>query len=112
MRELFTRVRNSAAWQWLVSSSADPKKTSLLIRGLLVIGSGYVLNGTDFLCRYAQKCLPIDQTFITKMIDGLTDWSFLILAAVGAVMATWGAIRKVVYRGMEIIGWIREQFGW
>lgn len=92
-------------WNWIVASSADPKKTSLLIKGFMVIGSGYVLNGVEMLCRFAQQCLPIDQTLLTQLIDNATDVVFYIMLAIGAVMAAIGAARKIYFRVLEILAW-------
>jgi len=81
-------------WNWLVTSSADPSKTSLAIKGLLTIGSAYVLNIAYITCRLAIYCLPITQTWLTQTIDVIATIIQFGLLLVGAIIALIGLPRK------------------
>jgi len=72
-------------WNWLVKSSANPKKTSLTIKGVLstaVIVLGYIgISGHG-----------ID---IGTLSNNLTDIIVQLTATITSLMALYGAVRKV-----------------
>lgn len=82
-------------WNWLVTSSADPEKTSLLIKGVMTIGAGKLLSVLTALCGLGLLCLGIDATWLQQAIDILTQLSLGALYILGAGIAAWGMGRKV-----------------
>ncbi|MFN3658161.1 MAG: hypothetical protein ACK4UO_12970 [Pseudolabrys sp.] len=82
-------------WNWVVTSSADPEKTSLALKGLLTFGSGYVLNAVTALCGFGLVCLGIDADWLVQVINFITQVALGALYIVGGGIALFGLGRKV-----------------
>ena len=46
---------------WLITSSADPKRTSLAVKGALMLGGRYLLHTITLACGIGLYCIGIDQ---------------------------------------------------
>jgi hypothetical protein len=79
-----------AAWgasarliSWLVTSSQDPSKTSLFIKGLLLS-----------VAPLAMLFLGWTETDVTQFADSLSNIAFWSLSIVPAGQVLWGLLRK------------------
>lgn len=81
--------------QWLITSSQDPRNTSLALKGVLTVGGSYVLQAVAFACSLAVACVAIDQTFVTQFIDAVVQLAELTLLGVGVVLTLYGLLRKL-----------------
>lgn len=86
-------------WNWLVTSSTDPDKTSLTIRGILVGIVPTVIWMLPLLCTGVKIC--IDPNSLPVLVDIAIQIVHYILIAIQAitvvissVMFIWGMIRK------------------
>lgn len=84
-------------FNWLITSSADPRKTSLAVKAMLTIAGAYALNFVEIACKFANKCLPITETWLTSSIDAATDLTFYVTAAIGSLVALYGLFRKLAF---------------
>ncbi len=73
-------------WLWIVTSSADPTKISLTIKG---IGMSIIAIITLV---YGNALSPDLNTFLSSLIGLVQD----VLIVISAVMTTWGLMRKIV----------------
>lgn len=83
--------------RWLVLSSADPQKASLMVKGILVAIATY----GGFALGFFHMSIPSDSidTFIGATTDAtqLSLTAISILAAAWSAWATvWGALRKLL----------------
>ncbi len=69
---------------FLVTSSADPEKTALSIKGILVL-----------LVPILSAFLGIDSTLSDTIVGSAVDLITNLLTLVGILMTLWGLIRKV-----------------
>lgn len=83
------------AVQWLVLSSSDPKKSSLALRGLLMLGMGKAVEATTFLCGFGLLCLNIDVPLAEQTIEMVSNIAEWLLLIVGGMMFVWGSVRKL-----------------
>ncbi|MEK7992882.1 MAG: hypothetical protein AAB403_03660 [Planctomycetota bacterium] len=83
--------------KWFVTSSADPLKFSLSIRGLLVIGGGWLLNASVLACGLGVYCLGVTDYSVNQAIELITQIAYALALFFGSVMAAWGFIRKLAY---------------
>ena len=70
---------------WLITSSADPKKTSLAVKGALVIGGSQLIRVLDMACSFGLACLGVDATIINQAAEGVESLVYGILLAWGGV---------------------------
>jgi hypothetical protein len=81
---------------WLVTSSADPLKFSLAIRGLLALGGGWLLHASVGACGLGVYCLGIDGETINQGVQVLTNVAYAAALSLGAVMTAIGFVRKLI----------------
>jgi hypothetical protein len=74
---------------WFALSSAEPGKTALTVKGLLVGGVAAI----TYLAGIGHITLPSPE--ITAAVDGITNFVQAALVAVSSAMTVWGLIRKV-----------------
>jgi hypothetical protein len=79
----------TAGWNWLVFSSADPKRVSLTLRGFLVALATY----TTVLAGIAHVQLPSD--LITQLIEGVVSLVQQLLMLVSTAITIIGIVRKI-----------------
>jgi hypothetical protein len=82
-------------WDWLITSSADPQRTSLMIKGVLTIGGGKLLAVLTALCGLGMICLGIDANWLQQCIELITQIVLGVFYLIGASVALVGLIRKV-----------------
>jgi len=86
---------------WLTTSSANPAKTSLAIRGILVGIVPTLVWILPHVCTYISVCidpnsLPIFLEVIVKIIEGILTVVQAIGVIVSTVMVGIGLVRKVI----------------
>jgi hypothetical protein len=76
------------AWKWVVWSSADPAKTSLTIKALLVSGVTYLTVVFQF------ANINMGSFEMNVLIDGIVSFIQAILMVVSTATALFGLLRK------------------
>jgi hypothetical protein len=79
---------------WLTTSSADPKKYSLALKGALKIGAGYLLQALAITCSLHLACLNIDSSMVDAAIQNISACACVVLWLWGAGQFVWGIARK------------------
>lgn len=82
------------AWNWLVYSSADPKKVSLSVKGALTMASSLIIGLLTIFS------VSVSNDEIANIIEALGLVVEMALSLVGAVAVLIGFIRKV-YRTIK-----------
>lgn len=87
-------------WNWLVTSSSDPLKTSLTVRGVLVGIVPMAISMIPFLCTGVHIC--IDPGSLPLVVDIAVQFVHYVLiivqgitVVVSAVLFIIGMIRKI-----------------
>ncbi len=85
-------------WNWLVTSSADPEKTSLMLKGLLLAGGAYLVQAAAVACTLgiAYVCL-INAPGVDQTVAYVVQFATGILYAFGALIGLIGFCRKIYY---------------
>jgi hypothetical protein len=79
--------------KWLVTSSSDPQKYSLMLKGALSMGVAYVIQLTAITCGFHLLCVQPD--VLTSAVDTIANIAYLGLSLIGAVQFLWGPGRKI-----------------
>ncbi len=82
-------------FQWLMLSSADPRKTSLSVKMALLAIVPYVLNIASTACGLGLVCLGVDAEGLNQFVqvsENLVLWSLSIVAGIGFM---YGFFRKL-----------------
>jgi hypothetical protein len=82
------------AWNWLVYSSADPKKVSLSVKGALTVASSFIIGIV------AIFGVGVSNDDIANIIEAISLVVEMALVLFGAVMSLIGLVRKV-YRTIK-----------
>lgn len=80
---------------WVLNSSADPSKTSLAVRGALVLGVGIFVKAAATACAVGVSCVVVDQNLLGSVVDALTNVVFWACSIIGAIGFIAGVIRKL-----------------
>jgi len=75
--------------KWLLVSSEDPQKVSMMVKGLLVVAVPKVVLLSGLLH------LGITDQDIQPIVDGITVGTTIVLTLVGTLYALYGAVRKL-----------------
>lgn len=82
-------------FNWIITSSADPMKISLALRGFLVGLIPVLMTMAAASCSlFAGLC--VDSSLISPFIEGLVNVVKTALELVAGGMFLWGIIRKIV----------------
>jgi hypothetical protein len=80
---------------WLITSSADPRKTSLAVKGAIVLGGSQLIRLLDIVCSFGLACLGVDATIINQAAEGVEALVYGVLVLWGIVWVLWGMGRKI-----------------
>lgn len=83
-------------WTWLITSSADPARVSLTVRGALLALIPTILWLVSTACGFGIVCLGVDEPFLNQFVESLVALVQALLTAIAAVWVVWGMIRKIV----------------
>lgn len=81
---------------WLLRSSADPRKTSLTVKAAMLGVLPAVLHFIGAACSYGLVCLGVDETTLNVIIETIGELTFWFLTAVSAVGFIYGLVRKLI----------------
>jgi hypothetical protein len=81
-------------FNWFITSSSDPLKFSMTVRGTLLIAGSYALKAAVIACGLGIYCLGIDQSAINQIVDSGANLAQGAALIVGSVMAVIGIWRK------------------
>lgn len=80
---------------WLISSSADPNKVGLTVKGLLIGVVPFLTWASPVLCAMAKVC--IDLGSISPFIDGVANFVVAAMTLVSAAVVLFGLGRKISF---------------
>ncbi len=80
-------------WGWLVTSSQDPQKTGLLVRGALLWVVAQVLAMAPLLCQWANLCF--DTGALSGLVDPIVGFVVSALSLLSYGMMVVGGLRKL-----------------
>jgi hypothetical protein len=86
-----------AIWLWLVTSSADPEKTSVALQAALALGGAYLLQAVVFACALHLFCAPIDKDTIDQVIFAIVGFFLVVMKGGSFLIMLWGIGRKIYY---------------
>jgi hypothetical protein len=81
--------------KWLVTSSSDPQKVSLTVKGALAFCGAYLLQLSPVLCGFHIICISIDGDVLTSAINTTANIVYLSLSLVGSIAFLVGLGRKI-----------------
>jgi len=73
-------------WDWFVKSSADPSKTALTVKGIIVLAIPLIV----------QMSGVLNEAELNQFADNVAIFVQALLMAAGAVMSFVGFVRKVM----------------
>ena len=76
--------------KWIVTSSSDPTKYSLIVKGALSMGAAYLVQLLPILCGLALVCLSVDGSVLASAIDTVANVVYMALSLVGAIAFLYG----------------------
>lgn len=85
-------------WNWLITSSADPKKTSLLVKGTVLAVGGFVVQAASTACGLGLYCLGVDAEMLNEFAAIMETLAFGAMILVGGCIALFGLVRKLTLR--------------
>ncbi len=74
----------SSFYKWLVTSSANPRNTSLAVKGFLVS-----------LAPFAMMMFGVTDVDVNAFVNAIVDLIFYVLSAIATVQMLFGFIRKI-----------------
>lgn len=80
---------------WLITSSANPEKVGLTVKGLLLGVVPVISMVAPVLCALVKVC--IDLALVNPFIDGVVGLVVAGCGVISAVMVILGLIRKVQF---------------
>lgn len=84
-------------FNWLITSSADPKKTSLALKGVLTVAGAHALQAVTLACGLGLYCVGIDAEWVNDFVQTMTDLAYAVLFLFGTGVTLWGLLRKARY---------------
>lgn len=82
-------------WNWLITSSADPEKTSATVKGFLKLFVGQIAQALSAACSVGIYCMAGNLDWLNNIIDLVGLIVFGVLTTWGAIQALYGIARKV-----------------
>jgi hypothetical protein len=79
--------------KWLVTSSADPTKYSLMVKGALSMWAAWAVQALAVTCGFHLLC--VDTSVLSTAVDTVSNIVYLGLSLVGALAFLYGLGRKV-----------------
>lgn len=90
-------------WRVIVKSSADPKATSLFVRGVMLgtitTVTAQLIQALDIVCQFGYKCYYFDPSLIDTLrmtADTVTEVIYYGLMTIAGIMTFYGYVRKMV----------------
>jgi hypothetical protein len=82
---------------WLVTSSADPRVTSLTVKSLLIGAIPTVLYVLDFTCGLKLVCTDVTGDELATISETTSNLVFLVFSAISVAGTLFGLVRKLLY---------------
>ena len=80
---------------WIFLSSKDPAKTSLAVRGALLLLVPQALQALSIACGFGLACFNVDAVWFNNVIELITLVMYVVLTAIGGIFLIIGAWRKI-----------------
>jgi hypothetical protein len=82
-------------YNWFITSSADPKNTSLFIKGVIMSAGAFVVQAAAVACNVGLYCIGVDSEIVNEFAGTMEALTFALMIIVGSVMTLMGLIRKI-----------------
>lgn len=79
---------------WLITSSADPRKTSLAVKGAALLVGSQIVRLLDIACSFGLACLGVTIDTVNQIAQGIEMLVYAGLLLWGAIWFLWGIGRK------------------
>lgn len=80
---------------WLITSSSDPSKTSLAVKGAVLLAGSQIVRVLDIACSFGLACLGVNADVINGIAQATETVVYGTLLAVGGITIVWGILRKI-----------------
>jgi hypothetical protein len=81
--------------KWLVTSSANAQKYSLMVKGVLMFGVAKLIALMPVLCGFHIACIAVDGTLLSSAVDTIANIVYLGLSLIGSLAFLYGLARKL-----------------
>ena len=85
------------AWNWLLTSSADPKKTGAWVKGLAILAGSQVVRVVNVACDFGLTCLGVTQEHVNSFAEGAELFVTGAMIIIGLGVTLFGLGRKAYY---------------
>lgn len=82
-------------WNWIVRSSADPKRVSLTVRASLLMLVPAAMSVISAACGFGLVCVGVDAPALNQIVESIAALLELILMLIAGVLFAVGLIRKI-----------------
>jgi hypothetical protein len=79
----------------LITSSADPKKTSLAVKGFITLAGAFVVQSVSAACAFGLFCIGITNETVNAFAGIAETMVFAAMLLVGGAAAFAGLARKI-----------------
>ena len=79
--------------KWIVTSSADPTRYSVMVKGALGMGAAWLLQLSPLTCGLHLIC--VEPAVLDSAVQTIGNIVYLGLSLVGAIAFLWGLGRKI-----------------
>lgn len=79
---------------WLITSSADPTKVALSVKGSALVVGAIVVQAAAAACSFGLKCFGIDASLVNEIAGGIYTIVYAAMLLFGGFMVVGGVIRK------------------
>lgn len=83
------------AWAWIITSSKDPSRYSLMVRGALLAIVPTVLSVLSAACGFGLICLGVGAGDLNQVAENVGAIVQSVLTIVAALMFVYGLLRKI-----------------
>ena len=81
--------------KWIVTSSADPQKYSLMVKSALLSVVPFLIQGLQLTCGIHLVCLAVDGSVLSTVADTVANIVYMALSIIAGVGFLWGLGRKI-----------------
>jgi hypothetical protein len=82
-------------FNWFITSSADPKKTSLFVKGAIVSAGAFVVQAVSVACGLGLYCIGITSETVNEFAGIMEALTFALMIIIGSIWTLWGLLRKI-----------------
>lgn len=81
-------------WSWLITSSQDPRYTSLAVKAALTTFGAYLVQSIAVACSLGIACIDLDNNTLQSVIDLIANVVLYGTMLIGTLTTLFGLLRK------------------